>query len=354
MRVLIVKTSALGDIVQTYPVVEYLKTRQKVKTVGWVVERRYASLVKAHPYVDEVIEIDSQFFKSAFSPFKLCKEYLRQREKIQTICWDVVFDVQANCKSGLCTWLASSPVKVGYGKQTVAEWPNILVTTERRNPPPLLSMREEYVWLARSHFCDDEPFFPTSYPLVLTPEEVGKLEREQLRWPKDTPVWVIAVGSTWPNKTCSTNTFLEILRSAKRKFSPYFIFIAGTGEELKEVERLALEFHHESHVLYHPELPVLQHIMERASAVVAVDSLLLHLAATTNSATFGIFGPSLAKKYAPVGKGRGYFQGSCPFNISFEKRCPFLRTCQEGLCLRGADPAQILDSFESWCCSGDV
>lgn len=348
MRALIVKTSALGDIVQTYPVADYLKTRQQVTHLGWVVESKFASLVKAHPLVDTVIEIDSRLFRSPLAPWSFLREFFDQRKKMQERSWDVVFDLQANCKSGLYTFLANCPEKIGYGKESVAEWPNLLVTNNRKSPPKTLSRRDEYLWLVKNYYQDEAFFESSSFPLILKPHEERMLAQELARWPVQKDVWMIASGSNWPNKMCRTESLKKVLLMVREKYSPYFVFTAGNAEELKQVGLLAEGFSDASHVIYRPELPVLQHVMARAKAVIAVDSLLLHLAATTKTPTFGFFGPSLGKKYAPSGIKNEYFQAACPFDIQFEKRCPFIRTCKEGACLKEADPARIFEALISW------
>ena len=204
------------------------------------------------------------------------------------------------------------------------------------------------MWMVKSFFSDDSPFESSHLSLVLQPHEEQAFAQELARWPAQRKVWMIAVGSNWPNKMCSTDAFKQVLSLVRKKYAPYFVFLAGNGEELKEVGLLAEGFCDTSHVMYRPELPVLQRLMGRVEAVIAVDSLLLHLAGTTNTPTFGFFGPSLGEKYAPPGKNSGYFQGTCPFDIQFEKRCPFLRTCEESKCLKQADPVKMFETLDSW------
>ncbi len=348
MRALIVKTSSLGDVVQAFPVVEYLKSRQHISHVGWVVEKKASSLVYAHPYVDTVIEIDSSSLRSLFPRYEMIREWKRQRAMVRESCWDCVFDLQANIKSGLATWYARSPVKVGYGRASAAEWPNIWATAERHDPPSGLSIREEYLHIVQRHFHDSLAFEASPLELRLTEAQERALTIERSRWPASSPIWVVSVGSTWPNKMCRTQSLLDVLRLCKEKYSPYFVFIAGNGEELREVGALAQDFPRSSHVLYRPELPLLQRAMNHASAVLAVDSIILHLAATTQTPTFGFFGPSSAQKYAPKGKRHGFFQGICHSMASYEKRCPLLRTCATGQCLKGSDPEDIFRSIEEW------
>ena len=348
MRALIVKTSSLGDVVQAFPVVEYLKTRQAVERIGWVVEPGAASLVRAHPLVDDVIEIDSLALWNLFPWRGVVKEWKRQRAALRKKRWAFLFDLQGNIKSGLVTLSARSGVKVGYGRTTVAEWPNILTTARHMNPPAGLSIREEYLYIVKSYFGDRRPFEASSVELRLSEPQQRAFIAEKTRWPVLTPVWVVAVGSAWPNKMCRTSTFAEVLRLVRDAYGPYFIFVAGTGEELREVGALAQDFSHSSHVLYRPDLPLLQRMMGSATAVLAVDSLILHLASTTATPTFGFFGPSLASKYAPSGARHGFFQGHCPQDAFFEKRCSLLRTCETGFCLKGAEADEMFVAIEQW------
>lgn len=348
MRALIVKTSALGDVVQTFPVVDYLKNRQHIAHVGWVVEKAAAPLVHAHPLVDTVIEIDSASVRALFPRFEMFREWNRQKSHIQAQCWDLVFDLQANIKSGIATWASRSPCKVGFGRKSVAEGPNILATKERFDPPPGHSIREDYLHIVQHHFGDSSPFEMAPIELRLTGAQERILAAEVARWPTSTPVWFVAVGSTWPNKMCRTQTLIDLLRLVKGKYAQYFIFIAGNGEELREVGALAQEFSKSSHVLYRPDLPLLQRAMHHAHAVLAVDSIILHLGATTPTPTFGLFGPSNGAKYAPQGRHHGFFQGNCPSGTLFEKRCPFLRTCSSGRCLKSARAEEIFESIEQW------
>ena len=346
MHALIVKTSAIGDVVQTFPVVEYLKTVQGVARIGWVVEKAAASLVRAHPLVDTTIEIDTRAIRSFFPTADFFREIRRQRALIREEAWDMLFDLQGNMKSGAATWFARAEAKVGYGVRSAPEWPNVLVTNKRFDPEPDLPIRESYLSVVKEAFADERPFVPKGVELRLTEAEKKTFAHELARWPVSTPVWIVAGGSAWPNKMCRAETMAQVLRYLKDAYGPYFIFVAGTGEELRTAGFLAKEFLQSSHVLFRPDLPVLQRIIGRATAVLAVDSLILHLAGTTPTPMFGFFGPSHAYRYAPPGS--GHFQGRCPKNVPFEHRCPHLRTCESGACLKEVDVDDLIRAIRHW------
>ena len=118
MRFLIVKTSAFGDVVQAYPVLHYLKSRFPEAQIDWVIEKKLASLVKAHPLVDTVIEIDAKHWKKRWwNPASVLAAFQFGRRIMQEK-YDAVFDLQGNAKSGLVTFLCRAKAKVGFGWKT--------------------------------------------------------------------------------------------------------------------------------------------------------------------------------------------------------------------------------------------
>jgi len=347
MRALIIKTSSLGDVLHTFGVVEYLKKRG-VESIGWAVEKKAAPLVHAHPMVDTVIELDSAHLRALFPHPSCIREFFNQRKRVRKERWDVAFDFQANCKSGLVTFLARAGTKVGYAKKRVSEWPNVLATNTRFVPPSGLSVRGEYLWMVKEYFQDHFPFSPSPVQLLTAPEQEEDISLELSRWPEQCPVWIVAPGSYWKSKTCRLEMLLELFSRVQKRFSPYYIFVAGTNEELSLTGKLAEKFPQTSHVLFRPDLVVLQHVMDRACAVVSMDSLVLHLGATTKTPTFGIFGPSSAARYGPEGLQHGAYQGRCYFGEKFERRCRYLRTCPGSPCLHKASPHEILEPLSTW------
>lgn len=353
MRAMIVKTSAMGDVAQALYIAEYLKIRQKVETVGWVVEESMAPFIQSYPYVDQVFSISSKKIKSAISSGKCIQEFKDQLKTLRVEePWDIVFDLQGNAKSMCINMALNAKKKIGYGWKSVPERINLISTNRKINPPQNLSIREEYLWFVQSYFEDSLPYEQESQLVVrLTQEQEKMLACELKRWPNDpdTAIWVVSPGSRWTNKTCRPVTLLETLDRLLREFkNVFFVFVAGSYDELKEVGYFASHFLSSSVVLFQPELPVLHRLLSLADRVIAMDSFVLHLASMTPTATFSFFGPSNGKKYAPQREIDGYLQGDCPFNTSFVKRCPILRTCQTGACLKDISVESCFQAVGQW------
>lgn len=142
---------------------------------------------------------------------------------------------------------------------------------------------------------------------------------------------MVCPGSRWENKKLSLSTWIECLKQEK---GSTFYFVWGSEKEREEGAALQREFPAASILLPKMSLPVWQRLMSKMDLIYTVDSSALHLAATTNTPTYSFFGPSSAAIYRPPGKRHRSIQGLCPYKKTFTKRCPALRTCKTGACLK--------------------
>lgn len=159
---------------------------------------------------------------------------------------------------------------------------------------------------------------------------------------------MISLGSRWENKKLSLATWKGILEKLTQEIDPHFFFVWGLEKEKEEVEALALQFPKRSLVLPSMELPLWHESMKKMDALLTVDSAALHLGAVAFLPTFSFFGPSSAKVYQPIGKEHSSFQGACPYKEEFEKRCPILRTCKTGACIKNLDSLFLAEKVVTW------
>ena len=345
-RFLIVKTSALGDIVQTFPVVQYLKYRFPDALIDWVVEERNASLVTAHPEINETIQINAKKWKSNW--WKICtyKELWKSIQALRRTEYTAVFDLQGNVKSAFVMLFCKTSKKVGFGWKTAPERISCAVTNIRANPPKGQNIRRDYLFVTQSYFKDFSVSFSEEVSLKLDAHEEKIVKEWQQLLPKNS--WMVCPGSSWINKQMTEKSFLQFLENVHAQYKPFFVFVAGSEKEQKFAEILSLKFPNSSLIASQLSLPVLQHIMDAMQLVLAVDALPLHLAGTTQTPTFSFFGPSVSFKYRPLGDRHFSYQGECPYNETFEKRCKYLRSCKSGACLRDLSSGALFSSFSNW------
>lgn len=351
MRILIVKTSSLGDIIHAFPVLRFLHHEFPAVKVDWVVEKKFADLVKAHPLIENVIEMDTKAWRKKLLNLQTWKDLFDFRKKLQKNTYDAVIDLQGNTKSAIPTFLAQCANKIGYGFKTIQEWPNMLATHQRFNPPLYLNVRDENLYVVQHYFqryssVEDET-------VVLKMDEAQQKLHDQV-WAKIKKQHgqkiLVCPGSAWKNKQLSFEALHMFLQRLHEHLNASLILAWGTPEEFALVQRLQEAVKGQTVILDKVSLPVLQNIMSKMDHVIAMDSLPLHLAGISGIPTFSVFGASSAQKYKPRGDFHRAVQGPCPYKKVFERRCPLLRSCKTGLCIRSLSGE---DLFKEFCESGN-
>ncbi|HEX2580004.1 MAG TPA: glycosyltransferase family 9 protein [Rhabdochlamydiaceae bacterium] len=341
MSFLIVKTSSIGDVIQTFPVLEYLKQKFPTATIDWVIEKEYLSLVQSHPLVRHAIPFSSRTWRKALLPLSTWKEMKGFTSFLRKEQYDVLFDLQGNTKSGLITGLAKAKTKVGLGRKSVAEFPNLLATKQKIEVDASLQVQLRYLQVIQKFYSDNTTFIPQGVDLKLLPEEEGRLEALKIA---HRPKIMIACGSRWPNKKLAENTLEELLGKIAQQEDPYFYFIGGSSQEKKEADHLHDRFP-KSQAVGGLSFALWQALMREMDLVLAVDSAALALCGMTKTPSLSFFGPSLASVYKPLGDHHTAWQGSCPYGQKFTPRCPLLRTCKTGACLKSVTSEQLLEKI---------
>ncbi|MCX6989506.1 MAG: glycosyltransferase family 9 protein [Chlamydiae bacterium] len=345
--ILIVKTSAIGDVVQTFGALEYLRTRFPNARIDWVVEKGSASLLLAHPLLDGVKIIDSKKWRKNFFGKSERGEIRLFLEDLRKVSYDVVFDFQGNTKSGIVDFFSISKHKVGFGKAPMHEWLNLFFTDHKIEVDPAQSVYEAYLKLAQDYLQDTSVFQPKGVRLKISELEQKRLTSIVDARPCKEKHWLmVALGSNWENKRLSECQVEEFLSSIQQENS--FAFVYSTEEEKHLAERLAEKFPANSMAIGDMSLPFWQALMTEMDGVISMDSAALHLAQSAGTPTFSLFGPSSSKVYKPLGSMHVAIQGSCPYGRDFARRCKILRTCKTGACIKDLPVNLIVEEFTRW------
>lgn len=158
---------------------------------------------------------------------------------------------------------------------------------------------------------------------------------------------MVCPGSNWINKTLSEEDLILFLDQISEKFDPRFVFTYGNEKEEELINRLKARFT-KSEAYGRLSLSFWSSLIDQVDLVISVDSASLQLAGLSKTPIFALFGPSSSKVYLPREKDALAYQGSCPYKIQFEKRCPHLRSCSSGDCLRKVDVEKLFDTFQTF------
>src|SRR5262245_31773161 len=105
-RILIVRLSAIGDVIHGLPVLCALRDALPNAFLGWVVEGRAGDLLECHPALDALVRVPRGWLKSP-------REVLRLRRRLREMRFDTVIDLQCLTKSAVTAWLSGAPRRIG-------------------------------------------------------------------------------------------------------------------------------------------------------------------------------------------------------------------------------------------------
>ncbi len=120
LRILLVKTSSLGDVVHNFPALTDIRRHLPNARIDWVVEEAYAPLVALHPAVNEVIPIAVRRWRRTVTRRSTWREFAELRQRLARRPYDRVIDSQGLVKSAWIARLASGE-HIGLSKQSARE-----------------------------------------------------------------------------------------------------------------------------------------------------------------------------------------------------------------------------------------
>jgi len=148
--ILLVRLSAIGDIVFASPLVATLRRAYPQAHIAWLVQSEYQSLLAHHPDLDEVIawpvhEWRERWRRRRFG--SLIRELGALRKHLRARRFDLALDLQGLLKSGLVTRLSGAPERIGLGSREGSRW---LMTRVVPRGGDSTRIGSEYRFLAQS------------------------------------------------------------------------------------------------------------------------------------------------------------------------------------------------------------
>jgi heptosyltransferase-1 len=111
-RILIVRTSSLGDLVHMLPAISDIALHVPDAVIDWVAEEAFAEIPSWHPAVHDVIKVAHRRWRKAWWSEPVKAERRALAERLRSVNYDVVLDMQALMKSA---WLVRQTRGVRHG-----------------------------------------------------------------------------------------------------------------------------------------------------------------------------------------------------------------------------------------------
>ncbi|PWB74900.1 MAG: lipopolysaccharide heptosyltransferase I [Holophagae bacterium] len=116
MRIVLVRLSALGDIVHTWPLALALRSARPDAHLSWVVEEHFRPLVDGHPAVDSVVTVDTRRWRRRPWSAPTRARIAMLRTRFHELDPDLALDPQGVVKSALVTWWTGAAQRIGLAR----------------------------------------------------------------------------------------------------------------------------------------------------------------------------------------------------------------------------------------------
>ncbi|HQT04643.1 MAG TPA: lipopolysaccharide heptosyltransferase I [Thiotrichales bacterium] len=310
MRVLIIKTSSLGDIIHTYPALTDAVRAIPDIRFDWLVEESFVDLPLLHPAVDEVIALPWRRLRKRLFSLDSWRELASLRRRLQSKHYDLVIDAQGLLKSAIWTRLINAPIH-GLASDSARE--------------PLAShfyqITHSVAWGQHAITRVRELFAKAlAYPLPNMDETDFHIAPKLRSIPsQQTHYWVFAHATTWESKHWPEAYWQALILFARQQ-QRQVLLPWGNDEEHERAERLARLTQHVE-VLPKLELAAMTRVLAGAECVVGVDTGLTHLAAALHRPVVAIYGATEPGLTGVIGPKAKVLQAKFPCAPCMRERC---------------------------------
>ncbi|MBF8729383.1 MULTISPECIES: lipopolysaccharide heptosyltransferase I [Pseudomonas] len=316
MRVLIIKTSSLGDVIHTLPAITDAAHALPGIRFDWVVEEGFAEIPSWHPAVDQVIPVAIRRWRKNLWQTIKSGEWKAFKQRLRARKYDLVIDAQGLVKSAWLTRYVKAPV-AGLDRYSAREgWASRFY--DRRLS---VAVGQHAVERVRQLFA-----LALAYDL---PEGLGRygLDLDRLQLPPAAPYVVFLHGTTWATKHWPEAYWRELAeRLGRRNLQVRLPW--GNPVEKARAERIAQGLKN-CEVLPKLNLAGVARVLAAAKACVAVDTGLGHLAAALDVPTISLFGPTNPGLTGAYGRVQVHQASDFPCAPCLQKKCTYKPSAED-------------------------
>src|SRR5215813_8572518 len=303
MRILIIKLSAIGDVVHTLPAAAMLKRALPEAHIGWVVERRASAILQGSPAIDELIELDTRAWRK--SPFQTTTNGA-VREQLHRLRgkFDIAIDFQGLLKSGLVARVSNAPNRVGFATEELREKASRIFLTEQISTSSVRHIIDKNLALANSILPAQSSEIATcgndyEFPIFVSPEDERYIA-EQVTARAD-PFAILHPGGGWATKLWQTEKFSAVADWLWQEYGITSFVTYGPGEE-HLAHSVAENSRQKAAIPLASTLKQFVALARRANLFVGGDTGPLHIAAACRTPIIGLYGPTLPERNGPFDK----------------------------------------------------
>ncbi|MDQ2993455.1 MAG: lipopolysaccharide heptosyltransferase I [Pseudomonadota bacterium] len=313
MRVLIVKTSSMGDLIHLLPALTDAARAIPDIQFDWVVESAFQEVPRWHERVDHIIPMSWRRWRKAPFSAESRQEWRAFKEQLHARHYDKVIDAQGLLKSALFAWQAKGE---RWGLNFRSAWePLASLFYQQRvavdaDQHAVVRMRKLLAGCLGYAYSDSTP-------------DYGILPTAFAPYPGEVPAKTVMFihGTTWDSKTWPL-TYWQQLRDLATGAGFAVLLPWGNAEEHERAKTIAGD---DQRVTVLPKLPLSQigALLQRVSGAVSVDTGLGHLCAALALPNVSLYGPTDPAMTGALGANQVHLAAKFSCAPCLKERCSF-------------------------------
>ncbi len=359
-RILLVKPSAVGDVIHTLPILAKLRARYPKARIDWLLTPAIAELVQHHPDLSSVILFDRHRYTRLWHDWSAAVGLVGLFAALREPRYDLVVDLHGQFRSAIMTMASGAPVRIGFDRpRRSSRSPRALPEAAYRHG---WTGAREGAWMAYTHrirvpsldvhavdrylslgpllgLDDGPPVFHVPIPAAAE-ERIERLLAANglLR----RPLAILVPGTLWETKHWHVEGFARtahhLLASGRS------VVLAGAAAERRRCREVAAMCSGVCDLSGQTTLSELAAIIRRSAVCVTNDSGSMHLAVALGRPVVSVFGPTDPVWIGPYGQPNAVVRADIPCAPCYLRqlrRCPHDHACMKQI---GAE--QVIGKLE--------
>ena len=324
MNILIVKLSAIGDVIHTLPALNAIRRHFQDASITWLIEEDAAPLVQGHDALDRILVSRRKRWMKALrsrSCLSTIKEIYSFIKVLRDTHYDMILDFQALLKSGILIALARGRRKIGFGKGLEHMEYSYIFLNERI---PAVSM--EHHALYRGLMLLNAIGIPTpdvEYNLPVSDHDREKVDDLLRQYGVVNPRRFVAINpvAKWESKLWSNRKFAELADRIAAQYDVGVVF-TGSFDDRRTIHKIKADMGAPAVDLAgETTLKMLAALYAKADAVISTDTGPMHLAVAVGTPVVALFGPTAPWRTGPYGSGHQVVTAGEACAPCFKRHC---------------------------------
>ncbi|MDD2389373.1 MAG: lipopolysaccharide heptosyltransferase I [Desulfobacterales bacterium] len=328
MNILIVKLSAIGDVIHTLPALNAIRAHYPDAHITWVVEEAAADLVRGHRALNRVLVSGrKRWIKALKTPSRwlALREILTFFQELRDTRYDVVLDFQALLKSAMLIALVRGKRKIGFDKGMQHMEHSYVFLNERIGPVDMeVHALLRNMMMLKSIGINSGT---VAYDLPIQPEH--RIAAENLIYgdcrEASKPVVAVNPVAKWDTKLWSNRSFARMADILVDQYEAHVVF-TGSADDHDTIGQIrSMMTHRAVNLAGRTSLMELAAVYEKADVVVSTDTGPMHLAAAAGTPVVALFGPTAPWRTGPYGDGHRVLRADVSCSPCFRRLCPSMQ-----------------------------